>query len=589
MPITLNNSNISVQYNTSSNYIIETVKSDLYVRDTVGTTSNLFAEPTVSPQVSTTEYIYPPYRYFTYNSSTGNYTVQNGSMEQGGSTSFTYNYTFNDTANTVGNNLATTSTVKNTHGMGEYSFSLGGPQTADGRSSGIFIYGLTGDYNAANNRPGVNYDNNQAALPNGPGWYVGMGWDSTHTTYNSSYYYNSSMPGAWIKIVMPREIVFSSFQILGGPQNGRSPRDFKIYGSNTNTTVFSDWTLLHTHTDYTYSGTEQTGAKVNVSNTSPFKNYLMVVSRVRRELDGGLLVFQGWYIYGKEVINAIPSGTLHKRLDFVIPNTYTLTFPVRTLVDVNNNSNLILQGQYNINVGSTTSSVLPNATNTSNMLIPLPNLTTASNISIRYHLLNPTKTPEGAQWTYSSSNTNVYHLGSVGIGTTSPEYTLDVRGNIFTSVGGYTQTGSENWIIQSDRRIKENIVKASYEKCLDNIKKIELYNFNFKENYVKTNDRNQLGFIAQEVQEVYPKAVIVKPDERIEELLTLNTTQIKYTLYGAVKSLIEKVENLEMRVDKLYKIAIPDVDIIEIFESTSNISIITSNISTSNLTTNLSK
>ena len=75
---------------------------------------------------------------------------------------------------------------------------------------------------------------------------------------------------------------------------------------------------------------------------------------------------------------------------------------------------------------------------------------------------------------------------------------------------------------------------------------------------------------------------------RIEELLTVNTTQIKYTLYGAVKSLIEKVENLEMRVDKLYKIAIPDVDIIEIFESTSNISIITSNISTSNLTTNLS-
>ena len=163
-----------------------------------------------------------------------------------------------------------------------------------------------------------------------------------------------------------------------------------------------------------------------------------------------------------------------------------------------------------------------------------------------------------------------------------------MRGNIFTSVGGYTQTGTENWIIQSDRRIKENIVKASYEKCLDNIKKIELYNFNFKENYVKTNDRNQLGFIAQEVQEVYPKAVVVKPDDKIEELLTLNTTQIKYTLYGAVKSLIEKVENLEMRVDKLYKIAIPDVDIIEIFESPSNISIITSNISTSNLTTNLS-
>ena len=71
---------------------------------------------------------------------------------------------------------------------------------------------------------------------------------------------------------------------------------------------------------------------------------------------------------------------------------------------------------------------------------------------------------------------------------------------------------------------------------------------------------------------------------RIEELLTVNTTQIKYTLYGAVRSLIEKVERIEERVDKLYKLAIPDVEIkeitskiTEIFESTSNISNETSN------------
>jgi len=51
MPITLNNSNISVQYNTGSNYIIETVKSDLYVRGT--TSGNLSSEPTVSPSIRT--------------------------------------------------------------------------------------------------------------------------------------------------------------------------------------------------------------------------------------------------------------------------------------------------------------------------------------------------------------------------------------------------------------------------------------------------------------------------------------------------------------------------------------------------------
>ena len=94
------------------------------------------------------------------------------------------------------------------------------------------------------------------------------------------------------------------------------------------------------------------------------------------------------------------------------------------------------------------------------------------------------------------------------------------------------------------------MVKASYDKCLDNVKNIELYNFNFKDNYVSTNDRHQLGFIAQEVQTVFPKAVevgkmTINVEEKIDDLLTLNTTQIDYTLYGAVKNLIETVENLE--------------------------------------------
>jgi hypothetical protein len=165
-------------------------------------------------------------------------------------------------------------------------------------------------------------------------------------------------------------------------------------------------------------------------------------------------------------------------------------------------------------------------------------------------------------------------MGSVGIGTTNPEYSLDVRGFIFASGGGYTQTGSENWVVQSDRRIKENIVKASYEKCLDNVKKIELYNFNFKDNCVNTNDKNQLGFIAQEVQEVYPKAVEVgrmtlDNNQGINDLLTLNTTQIKYTLYGAVKNLIERVENIESRVEQIYNMAISS----NIKSSSSNISI----------------
>jgi hypothetical protein len=278
-----------------------------------------------------------------------------------------------------------------------------------------------------------------------------------------------------------------------------------------------------------------------------------------------------------------------------ITNTYTLNFPVPTIADINNNSNIVLRGAYDISLSSMNSTIIPKSNQYIPKLLPL----TTSNISVRYNLLNPTLDPIGAQWTYNSSNTNVYHMGNVGIGTKSPEYQLDVRGFIHTSVGGYTQTGSENWIIQSDRRIKENIVKASYEKCLENVKNIELYNFNFKDNCVNTDDRHQLGFIAQEVQQVYPKAVevgkiILDNNQGINDLLTLNTTQIKYTLYGAVKNLIERVENIESRVEQIYNmtlssnfkspssnISIRIINTSNIAVSTSNISVSTSNVSVS--------
>ena len=168
--------------------------------------------------------------------------------------------------------------------------------------------------------------------------------------------------------------------------------------------------------------------------------------------------------------------------------------------------------------------------------------------------INSVEDPIGAQWTYNSVNTNVYHMGNVGVGTKTPSYPLHVNGNMYVSSTAFTGSGQTTWTIPSDRRIKENIVKASYETCLENVKNIELYRFNFKDNVVNTNDLNQLGFIAQEVQSVYPKAVEVNmiKDKNgvIPDLLSLNTTQIDYTLYGAVKELINKVGILEQKLEE---------------------------------------
>ena len=152
----------------------------------------------------------------------------------------------------------------------------------------------------------------------------------------------------------------------------------------------------------------------------------------------------------------------------------------------------------------------------------------------------------------------------------------------------YNPTGSPLWSTVSDRRIKENIEKASYDKCYDNINKLELYRFNYIKELNNINkDNKQLGYIAQEVEDVFPKAISTQPfynnSLSISDLLSIDITQINYSLYGAVKKLIEMYNDIEKKVDALEKILNienkSNIDIQETLVTTSNfnIDIFTSN------------
>ena len=150
------------------------------------------------------------------------------------------------------------------------------------------------------------------------------------------------------------------------------------------------------------------------------------------------------------VIIKVISPTTNKYLFFnYLPAqptlNYTLNFPTRTIANFNNSGDEVMNGQYTVSVRTTQSTITP--TQGQNLQ---DRLYFTSNLAIRYHTLNPVKTAEGAQWTYSSNNPNVYHLGSVGIGTTSPEYSLDVRGFIYSSSGGYTSSALTKWSVFID-------------------------------------------------------------------------------------------------------------------------------------------
>ena len=89
--------------------------------------------------------------------------------------------------------------------------------------------------------------------------------------------------------------------------------------------------------------------------------------------------------------------------------------------------------------------------------------------------------------------------GDVGIGTTSPSYKLHVNGSV-AGVGAYNNLSDVNW--------KKNIQDITYG--LDKILKLKPITFNWlNEDY---GDRINIGFIAQEVEEIIPNMVTTAED-----------------------------------------------------------------------------
>ena len=594
MPIILNNSNIEIQYNTGSSYIIETVKSDLYVRGT--TSGNLSADPTVSPTITSnlavfthsggTENQTPHTIYFPENTVCDILIVGGGG---GGGT-----------GHGGGGGAGQLVLIRNATLSGIYDIKVGkGGLGAISTEPGISRHATKGDSSSFGTviAEGGGANGATASDKNGGSGAGGDGYSEDGGTTGGGN------KDTTIDI-FPNATVYTRGN-NGGNNGGPNAREWVGINGGGGGGAGENGTTSSTSSPFGKGGNGLSG--INEINYDFKNNFGINVGKIEND---GLVWFCGGGgggsgaevgggaglggkggggngAYGANVnadnglINTGSGGgggsgfngdggnggsgivivkvitpTTNKYLFFnYLPAqptlNYTLNFPTRTIANFNNSGDEVMNGEYTVSVRTTQSTITP--TQGQNLQ---DRLYFTSNLAIRYHTLNPIKTTEGAQWTYSSSNANVYHLGSVGIGTTSPEYSLDVRGFIYSSSGGYTSSALTKWSVLSDRRIKENIVKASYDKCLENVKNIELYNFNFKDNYVNTNDRHQLGFIAQEVQQVYPKAVefsrmIMNLEEKIDDLLTLNTTQIDYTLYGAVKCLIQKLENIKIKIEQI--------------------------------------
>ncbi len=138
--------------------------------------------------------------------------------------------------------------------------------------------------------------------------------------------------------------------------------------------------------------------------------------------------------------------------------------------------------------------------------------------------------------------------GNVGIGTATPGMKLDVNGDIRVAnasklyVGAIAVCDNTGCLSPSDARYKENI--APLENSLENILKIQGVGYDWGDKRA-FNDKRQIGFIAQDLEKVYPE--VVKTDEKTG-MKSVMYDKLVAPLVEALKTLHDRVLGIERRI-----------------------------------------
>lgn len=215
-------------------------------------------------------------------------------------------------------------------------------------------------------------------------------------------------------------------------------------------------------------------------------------------------------------------------------------------------------GRHQFTAGGNTSTIIgPNNVSlsggaNSNMSIAIAAVGGSSNMTITH------SNDLNAYITNNVTNSNIFYrttgtgfhqfTGSVGLGTAPTSATLQL------ATDSAAKPATSTWTIVSDQRVKTNIQVADTDRCYDIIKGLDLKYYAYNDQYISadvTADRRRLGWIAQDVESVFPKAVSVSEQYGFNDFKSLNTDQIYAAMYGAIKKLQTIVDGLDARIASL--------------------------------------
>ena len=188
----------------------------------------------------------------------------------------------------------------------------------------------------------------------------------------------------------------------------------------------------------------------------------------------------------------------------------------------------------NISVSSLTTSSLTFGTGSGYLFLPN---TVMNSLSVGI-LIASTITNENI---YILAGSKLILTSTVGINCNTPAYTLDVNGNINANTG-YFLNGA---VFTSDRRIKTNITSADTLLCYSTVRELPLHRFEYMSSFRQSkHDIKQIGFIADEVETVFPKSIYTAPvnTDGFSTLNFVNFEQIQMAHFGATQYMASLLE-----------------------------------------------
>ncbi len=154
----------------------------------------------------------------------------------------------------------------------------------------------------------------------------------------------------------------------------------------------------------------------------------------------------------------------------------------------------------------------------------------------------------------------------VGLGVSAPTFQLQLSND------SAFKLSTSTWNIFSDSRLKHNIQNADLDECYNNIKNLPLKKYKWKDSFYNSEqvyDRTRLGWIADEVQQIFPNSVKEIDAFGFSDCKTLNNDQIIASLYGTIQKLISISESQKNKIDNLtsllnnYKNIIYDLEVVD--------------------------